>query len=51
MKHDPFHHLPARSGNPSTGNRRLTDSPGYGWIVALVAAALILAGLLASALL
>ena len=46
MKPNPLDHLPAR-----TGNRRVTDTPGHGWIVALAIAAVVVAGLLASALL
>lgn len=51
MKPNPLDHLPARTGHHSVGNRRVTDSPGHGWIVALVAATVVVAGLLASALL
>jgi hypothetical protein len=51
MKPNPLENLPARTGHHSTGNRRVTDTPGHGWIVALVAAAVVVAGLLASALL
>lgn len=45
--------LPNRrpGGNPSAGNRRVTDSPSRGWIVALVVAGFVAAGMLASALL
>lgn len=45
--------LPNRrpNGNPSAGNRRITDSPSHGWLVAILVAGIVAVGMLASALL